>query len=461
MQINSNSTIAAIATSPGIAGIGIIRISGPESLNIAQKIFSGKKNLSQSPNTVIFGKIINQDNSILDEVLISPFLAPHSYTGEDVVEISCHGSPFILNEVLQLVLNNGAHLAQAGEFTMRAYLNKKMDLTQAEAVIDLIQSETATQHKFAMNQMKGGIRDSVSELRAALVDFASLLELELDFSEEDVEFADRTAFISLINKIQNKIEELTQSFALGNAVKYGISTVIAGRPNAGKSTLLNAVLKEDRAIVSEIPGTTRDTIEEKMNINGILFRFIDTAGIRETKNTIEALGVQRSLDKIQTSSILVYVADITQLKTEELFQDLKEFAREDLKIIVLANKMDLYTTFDYEQYANEFLSKENIIPCSAKNEMNIEYLKEKLFQFVVENKTVLDAQVVVNARHRDALLKASTELKEVRVGLVSNLETDLVAQSLRRALYELGTITGNVSSDELLGNIFGRFCIGK
>ncbi|MEO6189311.1 MAG: tRNA uridine-5-carboxymethylaminomethyl(34) synthesis GTPase MnmE [Saprospiraceae bacterium] len=461
MSQHFNSTIAALATSPAVSGIGIIRLSGPDAIELTQKIFVGKKLSEQAAYSMTFGQIVNTEGNIIDEVLISIFRAPHSYTGEDTVEINCHGSRFILSEVLSLLIKQGAQLAQAGEFTMRAYLNAKMDLSQAEAVADLIYSETVAQHKLAINQMKGGIKDSIAALRTNLIDFASLLELELDFSEEDVEFANRKNLIELVTKIQNKINELLKSFELGNAVKYGISTVIAGRPNAGKSTLLNALLEEDRAIVSEIAGTTRDTIEEKMNIRGLVFRFIDTAGIRDTKDTIEALGVQRTLDKIQNSSILIYVADVIGLSPEELWKDIHEVASVDQKIIILANKMDLFTVFDYTQYANQFILLDHIIPCSAKNKMNIEFLKNKLFEIAIDEQSMQDTEVAINARHRDCLNRAMIELNEVHQGLHSQLETDLIAQSLRRSIYELGGVTGEVSSEELLGNIFGRFCIGK
>lgn len=454
-------TIAAIATAQGIAGIGIIRISGSKSITICNKIIKETDLHQLKSSTLQLVKIINEQNFILDEALITVFRNPHSYTGEDVVEINCHGSYYILNEVLNLLLKNGAEMAQAGEFTQRAFLNGKMDLSQAEAVGDLIHSETEAQHRFAMNQMRGGIRDSIAELRTSLIDFASLIELELDFSEEDVEFADRTKLIDLIQSIRKKIYKLTDSFTLGNAVKSGISTVIAGKPNAGKSTLLNALLNEERAIVSDIAGTTRDTIEEKVNINGIQFRFIDTAGIRETQDQIEKMGVDRSLEKIQTSSILIYVADVTQSDKAEIMKDIQQYTSQDQSVILLVNKMDLYYTFDVNTLESDIISRENIIPCSAKNKMNIDYLKERLFQIAVNNQSLQNTHIVVNARHRNHLLKADAELQVVSQGLETGLETDLIAQTLRTTIYELGSVTGNVSTDEILGNIFGKFCIGK
>ena len=456
-----SSTIAAIATAQGIAGIGIIRVSGNESIPICNKIIINTDLEQLKSGTLHLVKIINENNFILDEALITVFRNPHSYTGEDIVEINCHGSFYILNEVLHLLFKNGAEMAQAGEFTQRAFLNGKMDLSQAEAVGDLIHSETEAQHRFAMNQMRGGIRDSIAGLRSSLIDFASLIELELDFSEEDVEFADRSKLIDLIQSIRKKIYNLTDSFSLGNAVKSGISTVIAGKPNTGKSTLLNALLNEERAIVSDIAGTTRDTIEEKININGIQFRFIDTAGIRETKDQIEKMGVDRSLEKIQTSSILIYVADVTQSDKTEIIKEIERYASPDQSIILLVNKMDLYYTFDVNTLDSKLTPKENIIPCSAKNKMNIDYLKEHLFQIAVQNQSLQNTHIVVNARHRNHLLKAEAELQLVLHGLETGLETDLIAQTLRTAIYELGSVTGNVSTDEILGNIFGKFCIGK
>lgn len=454
-------TIAAIATAQGIAGIGIIRISGSQSISICNKIIKDTDLHQLKSSNLQLVKIINEQNFILDEGLITVFRNPHSYTGEDVVEINCHGSYYILNEVLNLLLKNGAEMAQAGEFTQRAFLNGKMDLSQAEAVGDLIHAETEAQHRFAMNQMRGGIRDSIAELRTSLIDFASLIELELDFSEEDVEFADRTKLIDLIQSIRKKIYKLTDSFTLGNAVKTGISTVIAGKPNAGKSTLLNALLNEERAIVSDIAGTTRDTIEEKVNINGIQFRFIDTAGIRETQDQIEKMGVDRSLEKIQTSSILIYVADVTQSDKTEIIKDIQQYTSQDQSVILLVNKMDLYYTFDVNTLESNIISRDNIIPCSAKNKMNIDYLKERLFQIAVQNQSLQNTHIVVNVRHRNHLLKADADLQLVLQGLESGLETDLIAQTLRTAIYELGSVTGNVSTDEILGNIFGKFCIGK
>lgn len=461
MQIKDITTIAAIATAQGLAGIGIIRISGPRSKDILDQIFIGRSNKAVESHKLQYGIIRNEQGTILDEVLAVVFKSPHSYTGEDLVEINCHGSNYILTEVLQLIYRKGAVPAQAGEFTLRAYLNGKMDLSQAEAVADLIHSETALQHRLAMNQMKGGIKDQISILRQSLIEFASLLELELDFGEEDVEFANRTKLLQLVQEIITKITDLNNSFSLGNAIKFGIATVIAGRPNAGKSTLLNALLQENRAIVSEIAGTTRDTIEEKVNIGGILFRLIDTAGIRKAEDQIEALGVERSIDSIQKSSIMLYVADVAQLRIEALREDLNKLLQPNQKILIIANKTDLLPDFKISDYANEYCSEDQIIAISALNLSNVEMVKEKILNLAVEHQSTQDLSIVVNARHRAALDRSLAELLEVKRGLETSRESDLIAQSLRLAIYELGSVTGQVSSDELLGNIFGKFCIGK
>jgi tRNA modification GTPase len=318
---NSNTTIAAIATPEGVGAVGLIRLSGPDAINIADRIFKGKKLSHQKSHSAHLGKILDEQSNTLDEVLATVFVGPHSYTGEHVVEFSCHGSSYLLKEILELLLRQGALMARPGEFTQRAFLNGKLDLSQAEAVADLIASESQAAHRLAMSQLKGGIKNEIGELRSQLLNFASLIELELDFAEEDVEFADRTQFKKLLHTALAKIDTLNQSFVLGNAVKNGISTVIAGRPNAGKSTLLNALLEEERAIVSDIAGTTRDTIEEKMNINGVLFRFIDTAGIREAQDQIEAMGVQRTMEKIDESTVLIYVFDVVKTSKEEMWQE--------------------------------------------------------------------------------------------------------------------------------------------
>jgi tRNA modification GTPase len=455
------STIVAIATPPGIGALGIIRISGPESFRIADALFSGKKIQDVTTNTLHYGWIRNQEGKILDEVILSVFKAPHSYTGEDIIELSCHGSPYILQEVVNEILKCGASLAKPGEFTLRAFLNGKMDLSQAEAVADLIASENEATHSLAFSQLKGGIRSEIGHLRSEMVDFISLIELELDFAEEDVEFADRTKLKLLLEKIHKEIEKLKNSFVLGNAIKNGINTVIAGKPNAGKSTLLNALLNEERALVSEIAGTTRDTIEEKLNINGIAFRFIDTAGIREAKDAIEAMGVERTMEKIRQSMILIYVFDVIMTTKEELWEDISGLVRGDQKFIIIANKMDLNPYIDYQDFINPQIQKEQIIPCSAKNKMNIDYLKDRLYQITVGDQKMNADTIVVNARHLDALNRADQNITEAITGLQSNLQTDLLAQNIRLAIYSLSEISGEITNDEILGNIFGKFCIGK
>ncbi len=455
------STIVAIATAPGIGALGIIRISGPESFRIADALFSGKKIQDVATNTLHYGWIRNQEGKILDEVILSVFKAPHSYTGEDIIELSCHGSPYILQEVVNEILKCGASLAKPGEFTLRAFLNGKMDLSQAEAVADLIASENEATHSLAFSQLKGGIRSEIGHLRSEMVDYISLIELELDFAEEDVEFADRTKLKLLLEKIHKEIEKLKNSFVLGNAIKNGINTVIAGKPNAGKSTLLNALLNEERALVSEIAGTTRDTIEEKLNINGIAFRFIDTAGIREAKDAIEAMGVERTMEKIRQSMILIYVFDVIMTTKEELWEDISGLVRGDQKFIIIANKMDLNPYIDYQDFINPQIQKEQIIPCSAKNKMNIDYLKDRLYQITVGDQKMNADTIVVNARHLDALNRADQNITEAITGLQSNLQTDLLAQNIRLAIYSLSEISGEITNDEILGNIFGKFCIGK
>ena len=458
---NRYQTIAAIATASGMAGIGIIRLSGPDALTIASRLFPNHSWEDHPHAKLHLAKIINTDGSILDEVLVAVFRAPHSYTGEDLVEINAHGSSFILTEILHLLLSAGAELAQPGEFTQRAFLNGKMDLSQAEAVADLIHSTNAVQHRYAINQMKGGIRDQIAGLRRKLVDFASLIELELDFSEEDVEFANRDHLLALLTEINLRINQLINSFELGEAVRHGIHTVIAGKPNAGKSTLLNALLGEERAIVSDIPGTTRDTIEEQLNINGIVFRLVDTAGIRDTEDMIEASGVQRTLRSIEQSSILIYVADLGAVSSQSLSNELLPIVQDGQEVVLVANKYDLYPGVRLSGLSNSLVKPENIIPLSALHGTGLETLRSKLFELASHRHSLQEFSVLINARHRAILGRAREALHTVEAGLLSGLQTDLVAQSLREGIYELGQVSGEVSSDELLGNIFGKFCIGK
>lgn len=499
-----SSTIVALATPPGVGAIGVIRLSGPRALLLTDTIFKGKRLENQLSHTAHFGKIIASDERILDEVLVTIFRGPHSYTGEDTTEISCHGSPYILQEIIQLCLEKGARLAEPGEFTLRAFLNGKMDLTQAEAVADLIASESAAAHDIAIRQLRGGFKHEIQKLREELIHFASLVELELDFGEEDVEFADRKDLKKLVNQIRDHLRPLIQSFALGNALKMGVTTVIAGRPNAGKSTLLNVLLNEERAIVSDIPGTTRDTIEEVLNIRGIQFRLIDTAGIREAQDTIEAIGVARTMEKIEQAAILVYVWDVTGGMTlAEVWEDLERLTVPGTRYpvdggrytggdgelmdslrptIIVCNKMDRNPMFQTawlrdptlpdihpyllsesppSQNSSFIIHNSSLIPVSAKNQMNIEYLKEKLFTAAAGEGVNTESTVVTNARHHDALRRADEALAEVLTGLDANITGDFIAQDIRRSLAYLGEITGEIGVEDLLGNIFGKFCIGK
>ena len=642
---NLADTIVALATPQGVGAIGVIRLSGPKAITIVDGVFPGKDLSQQATHTVHFGTIRDEDSKILDEVLVTLFVAPKSYTGENVVEVSCHGSDYIIQEIIRLFIRQGARLAQAGEFTMRAFLNGQMDLSQAEAVADLIASSSAGSHDLAMQQMRGGFSNEIAALRQQLVDFASLIELELDFGEEDVEFANRDDLRKLVHEIQRVLRQLIQSFQLGNVIKQGVSTVIAGRPNAGKSTLLNALLNEERAIVSDIAGTTRDTIEEVLNIDGIQFRLIDTAGIREAEDTIEAIGVEKTLEKVRQSSLLVYVFDVIDTSPEEVRADLSKLVQEGMHVLVVANKMDLnpYTKFEHyfrptpspslsrevssdlspsleregrggsldhhtyemlwgwrsanpeaygrlKAFAREMRSKQtpaekvlwerlrkrqiaehkflcqhiigpfiadffcaqeklvievdgayhqapeiklsdaertealnangykvlrftneevsnnidavinqieeylsssplpgeggpgwvapleeeskesspfiqltpdNWVPIIAKEGMNVPYLKEKIYEAVVSEKVNTDSTIVSNARHYEALEKSYEALDAVLQGMDSGITSDFIAMDIRRSLHHLGEITGEISTDELLGNIFGKFCIGK
>lgn len=458
---NLSDTIVALATPPGSGAIGVIRVSGKMAIALVDGVFYGKKLSEQATHTIHFGTIRDTEGQIIDEVLCALFIAPKSYTGENVVEISCHGSNYIIQKLIQLFVDQGARLAQPGEFTMRAFLNGRMDLSQAEAVADLIASDSESAHKIAMQQMRGGFSDEIQKLRQELIDFASLIELELDFGEEDVEFANRDDLRALVKKIQKLLRGLIDSFQLGNAIKNGVNTVIAGRPNAGKSTLLNALLNEERAIVSAIAGTTRDTIEETLNIKGIPFRLIDTAGIRDAQDQIEAIGVEKTMEKIQQSSVLVYVFDVIEMQPEEVKADLEKLVRPGIHLIAVANKMDRNPYTKYEHYAAPLLPREQFVPTSAINQMNIEYLKDKLYEAVVSEQVKLESTVVSNIRHYEALQKAYQSLDDVLRGMDTGVTSDFVAMDIRQSLHHLGSITGEISTEDLLGNIFGRFCIGK
>lgn len=447
-----NETIAAIATPPGEGAIGIIRLSGSKAISIANTIFSGKDLAQQASHTIHFGKIMDSDD-IVDEVVVSLYKGPKSYTGEDVVEISCHGSQYVLERVLELCLRHGAHLAKAGEFTQRAFLNNKMDLAQAEAVADLIASQSGAAHKAAIHNLRGGFSTELSELREQLIQFSALLELELDFSEEDVEFADRTRFYELITVLTNTTQRLIQSFSLGNVIKKGVSVAIIGKPNAGKSTLLNALLNEERAIVSDIAGTTRDSIEEVLNINGILFRLIDTAGIRDhTSDVIETMGVQRSRDIMKRADVVVYLFDVNEEQPEELQQQVAIFEQQGMKYLLAGNKSDL---------AGEHKFGNDVLYISAKQKENIQSLRQYLYDHVIGGAINTEGTIVTNARHHAALQEVLKSLQDIRTGLDNHISGDLVALDVRRCLHYLGEITGQVTTEDKLDYIFSKFCIGK
>lgn len=458
-------TIVALATPSGAGAIAIIRVSGKEAIALVHGIFKSIKNkdlTKQKTHTLHLGHVVDGER-ILDQVLVSVFKGPNSYTGEDTIEISCHGSTFIQQQIIQLCLRKGAKMAQPGEFTMRAFLNGKLDLSQAEAVADLIASDNEASHQIAMQQMRGGFSNEIALLREQLLNFASLIELELDFSEEDVEFADRTQFRELIERIGFVLKRLLDSFAVGNVIKNGIPVAIVGEPNVGKSTLLNALLNEERAIVSDIAGTTRDTIEDELVIDGIGFRFIDTAGIRETKDVVESIGIQKTFEKMEAAQVVIYLIDggqVTQQSIEQLTVELERLKNKyPLKpLLVVCNKQDLLT----EEQIALFQSKiDNLMLMSAKTNIGIDELKQRLLSFVNTGALRNNETIVTNTRHYDSLLKALEEIEKVKWGLQTNLSADLMAIDIRQALYYFGEITGKVTNDELLGNIFANFCIGK
>ncbi|GMT45066.1 MAG: tRNA modification GTPase MnmE [bacterium] len=460
----NSGTICAVATPPGMGAIAIVRISGEKSLEIVLKHFVSK-NSELSPENIqshhlYFGEIL-KEGKVLDEVLVSYFKAPHSYTGEDAVEISCHGSEYIQQMLLQTIIESGARMAQPGEFTLRAFLNGKMDLTQAEAVADLIASESKAAHRMAIRQMRGGFSEKIAELRKKLVDFASLLELELDFSEEDVEFADRSRFTHLLGEIKKELIRLKESFKMGNVLKKGIPVAIIGKPNVGKSTLLNAILNEEKAIVSEVPGTTRDAIEDTIALEGYSFRFIDTAGLRDSSDVVENMGIEKTYDKINQASLILYVCDISSMNKESMKEVLEEFKtyihNKNKHFILVANKIDLLA--EIPGHLKELLELETVF-VSAKRKENIHLLAETLVNHV-KNDSPGDDILINNSRHYEALAHALESIIEIEKGFEDNIPTDLVAIDVRQALYHLGSITGEVTSDDILGNIFGKFCIGK
>lgn len=463
-QHNLNDTIVALATAHGSSAIAVIRLSGPEAFKIAETYFYSKSQKKKTINdkhthTAHFGLIVHQD-VIIDEVLLTIFKGTKSYTGQDSVEVSCHGSLFIQQQILKLFLNAGARMAQPGEFTMRAFLNGKLDLSQAEAVADLIASNSAISHQVAMQQMRGGFSSKIKVLRENLIDFAALIELELDFSEEDVEFANRKDLKDLISKIISVIQKLVNSFDVGNVIKNGIPVGIVGKPNAGKSTLLNVLLEEDRAIVSDIPGTTRDTIEDEMTIDGVLFRFIDTAGIRTTSDIVEQIGVNKALEVIRKSAIVVYLFDSHAISCGDLKNEI-ELLKDHIgnsQLVLVANKIDAEDATDLKA---EFSEYPEMIFISAKHQKNIEDLKKKLVDLFDTRTIDASDTIVTNARHADSLRNAEKALLKVNNGLSSNIAGDLLALDIRYALEELGSITGEVTNEDLLDSIFTRFCIGK
>ncbi len=513
----NQDTICAIATANGVGALGIIRLSGYEAVKIAQRTFKGTNLENVKSHTVHYGYIVDfkitdagcrmqdvgqlQDaeyeiqemgiedkksssniqhqtsntqhptshnaEEIIDEVMVSVFLAPKTFTTEDVVEISFHGSPHIAKKILEVLVKNGARLAKAGEFTMRAFMNGRIDLAQAESIADLIASENEASRKVALNQLKGGITNEISILRNDLLNFTSLIELELDFGEEDVEFADRTAMNKLLLNLRLKLSALIESFQYGNALKNGVEVAIIGKPNAGKSTLLNALLKEERAIVSEIAGTTRDTIEEVIHLKGTAFRFVDTAGLRETTDIIEKIGVTKAKEKIASAKVLLYLYDEQDSTTEEVIAFVKEFHREDLKIVLVHNKVDLTN----DEIPNEFDKElklelfpdfcDELLRISAKDKTGIEAVKTVLIDYVENLKDQESNVIITNQRHFDALQKSLQSVLQVEEAVSSGIHTELLAYELRNALEQLGEISGEFTNDEVLGNIFSKFCIGK
>ncbi|MDI3322425.1 tRNA uridine-5-carboxymethylaminomethyl(34) synthesis GTPase MnmE [Pinibacter soli] len=453
-----DDTIVALATPPGIGAIGVIRLSGKKSIEIVNDLFHSKDLAKQAANTLHVG-LLKNNNVVLDEVVLSLFKAPASYTGEDVIEVSCHGSPYVQQQVIAACIEKGARLAKAGEFTQRAFLNGKLDLTQAEAVADLIASNSEASRKSALHNIRGGFSGNLKELRDQLLSFSALIELELDFSQEDVEFADRTRLYDLVKRSYATTTSLLNSFQLGNVIKNGVQVAIVGKPNAGKSTLLNTLLNENRAIVSDIAGTTRDTIEEVLNIDGILFRLIDTAGIREhTSDIIESIGVERSREKIQQADVALYLFDVNTNTRADIESILQEIKKENSQILLVANKID---NTNEESVRLAFGNLPNVLFISAKEHCYIEVLKERLVDMVLQGNVQTEGTIVTNARHYEALQKISTSLADIVNGMDNKLPGDLLALDIRRCLHFLGEITGEITNEDQLDYIFSKFCIGK
>ena len=458
----SEGTIMALSTASGAGAIAIIRLSGKEAIELTDGLFkarSGKQLKDQKSHSIHLGDIMN-NNSIVDEVLVSVFKNPNSYTGEDVIEISCHGSPYIQQQIMRILIEKGAQTAKPGEFTLRAFLNGKMDLSQAEAVADLISSENEASHQLAMQQMRGGFSSEIKNLRQELLNFASLIELELDFAEEDVAFADRKELENLLLRIQTVLKNLLDSFALGNVIKKGVPIAIVGPPNVGKSTLLNCLLNEDKAIISSIAGTTRDSIEDEITLDSVCFRFIDTAGIRETEDTIEKIGIQKTKDKIALAAFILHLVDPTDYAQNKdiLSEDLKAFNKQypNKKLLVVFNKEDQKHTISLPKHIAGYTT----VSISAKMNSNLPQLIDLLTKHFKLNPTQ-DQSIITNSRHYGSLYAAQKEVTAIQTGLSNGLSGDLLAIDLRQALYHLGEITGEVTNDELLGNIFANFCIGK
>lgn len=453
-----DDTIVALATPPGVGALGIIRLSGKDAITVVNNLFPAK-DLAKQPSHTLHVGLLKNGEDVLDEVVVSLYKAPRSYTGEDVVEISCHGSPFIHQQVIDVCRQNGARLAKPGEFTQRAFLNGKLDLTQAEAVADLIASNTAASHKTALHNIRGGFSHVLKALREQLIQFSALIELELDFSGEDVEFADRTQLKTLVEDARLHTQQLLQSFQLGNVIKNGVSVAIIGKPNAGKSTLLNALLNEDRAIVSEIPGTTRDTIEEVINIDGVLFRLIDTAGIRtHTTDSIESVGIEKSLQKMRGADVVLYLFDVNETTPEELEKNMAEMQVQGIRFLLVANKVDLQDEVAMRQ---KFSHVAGVLFISAKSGLHLEVLRERMVDAVLQEGVQGENVIVTNARHYHSLQEVQKSLTDVTEGLENGIPGDLLALDIRRCLHYLGTITGEVSNDDLLDYVFSKFCIGK
>ncbi|WP_343534151.1 tRNA uridine-5-carboxymethylaminomethyl(34) synthesis GTPase MnmE [Pedobacter sp.] len=450
----TNDTIIALSTPPGSGAIGVIRLSGPEAISLTNSVFSGKDLAKQPTHTLHFG-LIKDGDIVVDEVVVSLFVGPKSYTKEHVVEISCHGSNYIIQQIISLLIRKGARAAKPGEFTLRAFLNGAFDLSQAEAVADLIASDSKASHEVAMQQMRGGFSNELKDLREQLIHFASMIELELDFAEEDVEFANRDQLRDLIQRINKVLQRLIHSFEVGNVIKNGVPVVIAGKPNVGKSTLLNALLNEERAIVSDIAGTTRDTIEDEININGVVFRFIDTAGIRETADVIEAKGVERSLEKMKQAKLIIYMVDAQEERAEVLKQ-LQDLAQQQTPYLFIVNKAELLTAPQ-----KEFYLEHGALLISAKTKQGMDVLENALLEKVNLSHINTSETLVTNIRHVEALKQTQNSLDRVLENIHNPVTSDFLAMDIKQALHYLGEITGTVTTDDLLENIFTKFCIGK